>query len=363
MTIDKIVNLLEKYYSANGFQKIKPAGLVNEYFREFNPSAGHHIIDSVLKNKEKVSTQKFFVVERCLRKMDIGQVGWSHHLSFWEMSDAAYVGQISKEERENTFRLYKNFFEKELGLDMNKLLITVNGGGKIENLELAPDTESIELWNKVGFSKDKIIPITGRRNFIYAREHGSPGGTTCEIYFDRGEEYPNTLRYLEIASLNMYKYYVVKEPEKANLVELIPSVNISYACAVGLERVCAVLENKKTIYEISNISPLIDIINSYLKNETEKEIYRKDVNRLADQLRAVYFIISDGQEPDTSTRGKILKEVLREIKGLSYFMNLKEKKLFNEFLDKTIEIYGVRHPQLKHNKERVLEILQKFDIL
>jgi alanyl-tRNA synthetase len=106
------------------------------------------------------------------------------------------------------------------------------------------------------------------------------------------------------------------------------------------------------------MAPLIEIINNYLDNSYRRNIFQADVKIIADHVKAITFIIADGQERDKSSLGEKLKKMLRTLNTEVKLLYIKEEiSLYEDLLNGLIEIYKNRYPYLQRAKSKVLNIL------
>jgi alanyl-tRNA synthetase len=139
--------------------------------------------------------------QKCIRTLDIDEVGDNRHLSFFEMLGSWSLGDYSKEESISWgFEFLTS--SKWLGLDPNRLFVTVyKGSGDIRE-----DSESIEAWTKafdsVGINADvgdeynfkskklennhkyifRITKKSGKDNW-WGLPYRGPCGPCSEIYY------------------------------------------------------------------------------------------------------------------------------------------------------------------------------------
>jgi alanyl-tRNA synthetase len=349
MSIRKLTDCFYTFFTKNGYDKIEPVGLLSPLFlRTFNPSGGHEVLVPIVKNKQPFKIRKFSLIDQCFREIDLGVIGHSHHLSFLNMAVFAQVGEFALLSKEEIIKLLYEFLVSEISLNKEKIIITLFGGGEIENVNLPPDEESAKYWKKTGIIENNIHFLKGRRNFVYTRKEEHPGGPSCEIFFDRGDNYPYVNRFIEIASINMYTYVFSGGKFKE-------TVNGGFGAGFGLERILMVLGDYKTIYEIETIAPLVDICISMDKNIISQQIYRRHINIIADHIRAISFIISNGQVIDNSPRGRILKRLIKRILSEMIYLGLDPKLTCRKLVSKIVEMNN-----LQMYESKILSIIENF---
>lgn len=345
MSIENISEKLFNVFKEKGFLPIEAAGLL--YRRKgypFNPSAGHHIADPVLLDKNPANPIQFSLSERCMREADTSKIGISNrHLAFFEMIAFSEVGDNQKiDYRKHVESIYEILISV-LGLEKERILITALNNVKIDNLEISTnDTQkTYDEWVRL-LGADKIILTRGRRNFFITRELGSPGGIGYEIYYKL-----NNGQFIEIASQVNYKYVFW------NNNDIRHARNENLACGFGLERLMMVFENKEKIHDISSIKPLKEIILQGC-SENEKKLYDENCAVIADHIRTISFIIHDSQNKDMdSTQQKILRKIIKNLHSEIIYLGLDEE-VCDKVLDTFIVLNQNRYPDFLKLKNKIL---------
>jgi alanyl-tRNA synthetase len=353
MNSNEIVNAFLNSFDKS-WEKREPLGLLSKYFpNTFNPSGGHDLVVPVMLSEDPKPKIKFYRVERCFRDIDVGIVGLSHHLSFFEMCTFGIVGFLR-----NDFSAFEEivthikYFLKTLGLNNDKIFIAYFNGGRIGSIEIPPvSEEELSIWRK-NF-KLNLVPIPGRRTFIYSAIENWPAGAGFEIFYDRGDQFPDPIRFIEIASINFYKYI----NRKGKLEEVS---NWALGGGIGLERIAMVLQNSPTIYDIDLFAPLNQSICRYIKKE-EIQMFRKSYNIFIDHFRSASFILMDGQSIDDRTpRGKIFRKLIKRIINTLFYLNLYDKSLIDVLYKSLIKVYEKRYPDLKNKEGSILGNLKEL---
>ena len=141
--------------------------------------------------------------QKCFRSQDIEEVGDNRHTTFFEMIGNWSLGDYFKEEQ---LSWYFDFLVEELGLDPNKLFVTVYKGNS--ELGIAKDETAIALWKELFAQKNieaKVVEnaeevgMNGGRIFPYGDNNwwsrsgapgnmpiGEPGGPDSEVFYDFG---------------------------------------------------------------------------------------------------------------------------------------------------------------------------------
>jgi len=352
MNANKLIVAFQKAFDKTWYIK-QPLGLVSSYFpNTFNPSGGHDIAGPAMASADPQPLRRFYAIERCFRDIDVGMVGLSHHLSYFEMLAFGIVGFLREIPSviEEVVKHMAHILFEVFSLDPAKIFVAYFNGGTIASTYVPPPVdEEIRVWQK--YFKLHLVPIPGRRTFIYAAIENWPAGPGFEIFYDRGPQFPETVRFIEIASINFYRYL----NRSGSLHE---AVNWAMGGGIGLERLAIVLQQVATIYDIDVFQNLKRAIDHRVKQE-EMWLFRKSYNIVIDHLRAIVFILMEGQKVDSSPRGKILRRLIKRTANQLMYLNLQNVSVIDTFYKALISTYEIRYPQLRHLEEPIVQTLKK----
>ena len=192
-------------------------------------------------------------VQKCIRTIDIDEVGDASHLTFFEMLGNWSLGDYFKNESIRwSYELLTS--KKWFNIPVEKLAVSV-----FEGDENAPrDEVSAEIWQKCGIPKERIFYLPADNNWWIAGTTG-PCGPDTEIFYitDKepcGEDCSPACdcgRYLEIWN------NVFMEFNKQKDGRLVPLDNKNVDTGMGLDRTIAVLQGKKSVYETDLFASII----------------------------------------------------------------------------------------------------------
>lgn len=336
------------------YPQIEPAGLLQSRlaYGKFNPSAGHHLTDPVINDKSPHLIKSFSLIERCLREADSSRIGLSNrHLTFFEMFAFHSYGRYSALPKRKSTEIFYKLLTEGLGLNKNRLLITVLKSCDIENQKLnEQETQEIyDSWcNLIG--KERIKRTKGRRNFFIARIPGAAGGTGFEVYYKM-----NNGKYIEIGSQVAY-HYIYHGPNN-----LHKTVNGTLGSGLGLERLLMALEGVNSVYDTSLVRPIKDIVVKALDDGTE-QLYEDNINVIADHTRAISFIVYEKERQNkelTNSQKKILRKFVKGLNSSIVYLGL-DPTISKDLVDKTIDIYKNRFPDLPKYRNKILESIRQM---
>lgn len=220
------------------------------------------------------------------------------------------------------------------------------------------DDEAFELWKtKTDINPKHILRFGEKDNFWEMGETG-PCGPCSEIHINVSDDYDNPAfvnagvpECIEIWNLVFIQY---NRDETGKLYEL-PAKHVD--TGMGFERVCAVLQKKKSNYDADVFTPLIDEVVKLSRVKYDNEEDRIPMRVIADHIRALTFAIADGAVPGNDGRGYVLRRILRRAARYGRKLNLKEPFLYKlvEILAKTM---GDVFPEVKEKKDYVKKVIK-----
>ena len=311
-------------------------------------NAGMVPFKNYFEGKEEPDFLKATSSQKCVRAggkhNDLDNVGHTtRHLTFFEMLGNFSFGDYFKEE---AIKLAWDLLVNEFEIPSNRLLLTV----------FKEDTEAEEIWKKVsGFSDNKIIKISTDDNFWSMGDEG-PCGPCSEIFFDHGDSVeggpPGSKnedgdRFVEIWNLVFMQYLQLSNKNRESLPK--PSIDTG----MGLERISTVLQGKTSNFDTDLFITIINHIEEIIKiNKTDENIASFRV--IADHLRSIAFLISDGVLPSNEGRGYVLRRIMRRAMRHAYLLNIKEPVLYS-LIKKIVTLMSDAYPELSR-AEKLIEV-------
>ena len=335
-----------KFFESRNHKQISPAKLVpeNDPTTLFTSSGMQPLVPYLLgqshpEGKRLVNSQPSFRAE------DIEEVGDNRHTTFFEMLGNWSFGDYFKKEQ---LAWFWEFLTKDLGLDPNKLYVSVFEG----NREVPKDEESYEIWKSLGVSKDHIFFYDAKKNW-WSRSGppenmpvGEPGGPDSEVFFEftevkhdpkYGKEcHPNCDcgHFLEIGNSVFMQY---QKMEDGSLKDLSQK-NVDFGG--GLERLTAAVNNNPDIFQTDLYLPIIEAIEK-MSGGKEYSKYQHQMRVIADHLKAATFLIVDGVRPLNKLQGYVLRRLLRRamVKQYQIDKDILPNNVFSVASDAILQIY------------------------
>src|SRR3990167_538316 len=305
MTARELKKKYLEFFKKKGHTVIPSASLVPEHDPTvLFTTAGMHPLVPFLLGEPHPAGKRLVNVQKSLRTDDIDDVGDAWHNTFFEMLGNWSLGDYWKREAiEWSFE----FLTRELGLDPNRVHVTVFGGDK-EIPGVQEDTQSIKIWKGLGIPEKKIYKLGKKDNWWGPVGDTGPCGPDTEMFYDTGgpEHGENCQpgetcgKYAEIWNDVFMEYNRTVDGK----YEPLKQKNVD--TGMGVERTVAILQGKDNVYGTELFIPIMDKIKSLSKNWN-------DVGGriIADHLRAASFLIADGVRPSNVERGYVLRRLIR----------------------------------------------------
>jgi alanyl-tRNA synthetase len=314
-------------------------------------NAGMVQFKNVFTGVEKRPYQRAVTSQKCVRAggkhNDLENVGYTaRHHTFFEMLGNFSFGDYFKE---RAIELAWNLVVRELGLDRDRLLVTV----------YAEDDDAARLWAKIaGLPEQRIIRIATSDNFWAMGETG-PCGPCSEIFYDHGEGIPGGPpgspdqdgdRFIEIWNLVFTQFDQLPGGER------VPLPNPSIDTGMGLERIAAVLQGKHDNYDIDLFRALIEASAdaSGVAPDGEHAVSHRVI---ADHLRASSFLIADGVLPSKEGRGYVLRRIMRRAMRHAQILGCREPLMWR-LVPALVQQMGTAFPELLRAQPLITETLR-----
>ncbi len=144
-------------------------------------------------------------------------------------------------------------------------------------------------------------------------------------------------------------------------LDTLPSKHVD--TGMGFERLCMVLQGKKSNYDTDNfqyvIQHLAKISGVKYGNDIKTDIAMRVI---ADHLSAVVFSIADGQLPSNDKAGYVIRRILRRAIRYGYtFLNMNDPFMF-ELVPSLVEKMGDVFPEIKKQQELIRKVIMEEEI-
>ena len=300
--------------------------------------------------------------QKCLRVSgkhnDLEEVGHdTYHHTMFEMLGNWSFGDYFKKE---AIAYGWEFLTEVMKIDKENLYVTVFGGDEKEGLEM--DTEAYDFW-KAHISEDRILKGSKKDNFWEMGDQG-PCGPCSEIHVDlRDESEKKRVAGRDLVNkdnplvIEIWNLVFMQYNRLANgTLEPLKQKHID--TGMGFERLCMVMQGKKSNYDTDVFQPLIQTLAKKAGKEYGRDEQADIAMRVcADHLRAVSFSIADGQLPSNAKAGYVIRRILRRAVRYGYtFLDFKEP-FMNTLVPTLVEQMGEQFGELKKQQELIQRII------
>ena len=300
--------------------------------------------------------------QKCLRVSgkhnDLEEVGHdTYHHTMFEMLGNWSFGDYFKKE---AIAYAWEFLTEVMKINKDWLYVTVFGGDEKEGLGM--DTEAYDFW-KAHISEDRILKGSKKDNFWEMGDQG-PCGPCSEIHVDiRPDEEKAKVPGRDLVNkdnpqvIEIWNLVFMQYNRKAD-GSLEPLAAKHIDTGMGFERLCMVMQGKRSNYDTDVFQPLIqEIARKCGKRYGEHEDADIAMRVCADHLRAVSFSIADGQLPSNVKAGYVIRRILRRAVRYGYtFLGFNEPFL-NSLVPTLVGQMGHQFPELQKQQELIQRII------
>ena len=306
--------------------------------------------------------------QKCIRVSgkhnDLEEVGKDtyHHTFFEMLGNWSFDDYFKAEAIEWAWELLVEVW----GIDGDKLWATVFGGDKSDGLP--PDEKAKKLWPKVtAIPAERVLEFGRKDNFWEMGETG-PCGPCSEVHIDLGPDMcdmkdvkghkcavnAGCARFIELWNLVFIQY---NRQSGGELVEL----GAKYVdTGAGLERLAAVLQNKKSNYDTDLFMPIIEGISEVTGCKYTSELNNKTDNAfrvVSDHIRSLVFAITDGATPSNEGRGYVIRRILRRASRYGRQLGMHEPFMY-KLVPVVAEAMGGAFGEIKERAEFVSTVIE-----
>ncbi len=307
----KASELRKKYtdfFKSKGHAQIKSAPLVpdNDPTVLFTTAGMHPLVPFLLGEKHPLG-KRLTNFQKCIRTGDIDEVGDPVHCTFFEMLGNWSLGDYFKKEAiEYSFEFLTS--KEWLGIPLNMLAFTVFAGDE----DCPFDQEAFDIWRKLGVSENRIARLPKKDNWWGPAGQTGPCGPDTEMFYWTGPQptpekfEPSDKRWVEIWNDVFMQYNKTAEGK----YEPLAQKNVD--TGMGVERVTAILQGKKSCYDTELFQPLFAKLDEVrgLTYDASKERTREE-RIVVEHIRAATFIMSDGITPGKVDQAYVLRRLIR----------------------------------------------------
>ena len=345
----KAIDIRNKYinfFKSKGHSVIPSAPLIpeNDASVLFN-TAGMQPLVPYLMGEPHPKGKRLTNYQKCVRTVDIDEVGDNRHCTYFEMLGNWSLGDYFKEE---AVSMSYEFLTKELNIAPENLYVTCFAGDQ----DCEKDETTANCWRKAGMPDSHIFFYGKDDNWWIAGETG-PCGPDTEMFLDTGKPKcgPDCQpscdcgKYVEIWNNVFMEYFKHEDGTYTKLKQH----NVD--TGMGLERIAMLLQGKETPFDTELFEPVMTRI---------KELSAQDIiesRRIAaEHLRSSMMIVADGGRPSNVDRGYILRRLIRRMTRHLNKMGVDLGRL-NELIDIYVDNLKEMYPELESNRDTIKEVI------
>ncbi|MDC7997486.1 alanine--tRNA ligase [Gilvibacter sediminis] len=327
-------------------------------------NAGMNQFKEFFLGNKKSNDPRIADTQKCLRVSgkhnDLEEVGKDtyHHTMFEMLGNWSFGDYFKEEAIAWAWELLTEVFK----IDKDSLYVTIFEGDASEGLDR--DTEAYKFWSQ-HIAEDRILNGNKADNFWEMGDQG-PCGPCSEIHVDiRSDEEKQKVSGADLVNMDhplvveIWNLVFMQYNRKADgSLEKLPAQHVD--TGMGFERLCMVLQDKKSNYDTDVFTPLIReieaITNSKYAQSEEVDIA---IRVIADHLRAVAFAIADGQLPSNTGAGYVIRRILRRAIRYGFtFLDQKEPFIYELVATLTAQM-GAAFPELKKQKNLITNVIKE----
>ena len=360
---------------------------IRQHFLDFFKNKEHKIVPSspmVLKNdptlmftnagmvpfkeyflgQKKVTDKRVADTQKCLRVSgkhnDLEEVGMDtyHHTMFEMLGNWSFGDYFKKEAIAWAWELLTEVYK----IDKNSMYVTVFEGDEKDNLKF--DQEAYDYWKEI-IPEDRILNGNKKDNFWEMGAQG-PCGPCSEIHVDiRSDEEKAKVDGKDLVNMDhpqvieIWNLVFMEFNRKADgSLEKLPNKHVD--TGMGFERLCMVVQGKKSNYDTDVFTPLIreiETITHSKYNKSEKTDIA--IRVIADHIRAVAFAIADGQLPSNNGAGYVIRRILR--RAIRYGFTFLGQK--DAFIYRLVNVLSRQmsktFPEIKAQKQLIENVIKE----
>ncbi|NCD32050.1 MAG: alanine--tRNA ligase [Spartobacteria bacterium] len=287
--------------------------------------------------------------QKCIRVSgkhnDLEEVGHdTYHHTFFEMLGNWSFGDYYKRE---VIRWAWELLTDVWKLPKDRLWATV----------YKDDAEAEAIWKDVTDIDPLHIQRFGEKDNFWEMGETGPCGPCSEIHIDLTDDKSGgslvnagSPEVIEIWNLVFIQY----NRRSDGTLEELPSKHVD--TGMGFERVCAVIQGKKSNYDTDVFAPLLQALGALSGCSYEGE-HAIAMRVIADHVRTLSFAIADGVLPSNDGRGYVLRRLLRRAVRYGRKIGFKQpfmSKLVPVLADQMGDIF----PELRLNQDMVIRAIE-----
>lgn len=291
--------------------------------------------------------------QKCIRVSgkhnDLEEVGRdTYHHTFFEMLGNWSFGDYYKKE---AIEWAWELLTKVWGLDKHRLYATV----------FETDDEAEQLWKTVTDIDPSHVLRFGKKDNFWEMGETGPCGPCSEIHIDLTDDFSGRNlvnagdpRVMEIWNLVFIQY----NRDSNGTLTPLPAKHVD--TGMGFERICAVLQGKKSNYDTDVFMPIIQGISELTNKEYKGTLDGATdiaMRVIADHVRMLSFSIADGGIPSNEGRGYVMRRILRRAARFGRSLDMHEPFIY-KVVDAVVKSMEEQFPEIKEKQNHIERVIK-----
>ncbi|XP_061052113.1 alanine--tRNA ligase, mitochondrial isoform X1 [Eubalaena glacialis] len=340
---------------------VRPRGdpsllFVNAGMNQFKPI----FLGTVDPRSEMAGFRRVANSQKCVRAggrhSDLEDVGrdLSHHTFFEMLGNWAFRGVYFKEE---ACSMAWELLTQVYGIPEDRLWVSYFGGDP--KTGLGPDLESRDIWLNLGVPASRMLSFGPQENFWEMGDTG-PCGPCTEIHYDLagGVGAPQLVELWNLV-------FMQHNREADGSLQPLPQRHVD--TGMGLERLLAVLQGRRSTYDTDLFSPLLNAIHQgcgappYSGRVGAADEGHTDTayRVVADHIRTLSVCIADGVSPGMSGAPLVLRQILRRAVRFSTELLRAPPGFLGSLVPVVVETLGGAYPELQRNSAQIASLVSE----
>lgn len=360
MTANEVRNSFLKFFEERG-HAIVPSASVIPYDDPtlLFTNAGMNQFKDVFLGTGKRDYVRVADSQKCIRVSgkhnDLEEVGQdTYHHTFFEMLGNWSFGDYYKKE---AIGWAWELLTKVWGLDKKRLYATV----------FEEDDEAEESWKKVTDIDHSHIFRFGKKDNFWEMGETGPCGPCSEIHIDLTDDLSGGKlvnagdpRVMEIWNLVFIQY---NRDAGGNLTPL-PAKHVD--TGMGFERICAVLQGKKSNYDTDVFTPIIKRVEDITGKQYQGTVITDAIPQseidvgfrvIADHARMLTFSIADGGIPSNEGRGYVMRRILRRAARFGRTLGMHEPFIY-KVVEAVVQSMSEQYSEIKEKQSYIERVIK-----
>ena len=327
-------------------------------------NAGMNQFKDIFLGNQPAVYKRIADAQKCLRVSgkhnDLEEVGLDtyHHTMFEMLGNWSFGDYFKKEAIEWAWE----FLTARLGIPQERIYATVFEGDPEE--DVPRDDEAAAYWKECFAGADSHVLDGSKKDNFWEMGETGPCGPCSEIHVDirdddersalPGHSLINTGHPLVVEIWNLV--FIQYNRRAGGELELLPAKHVD--TGMGFERLCMVIQNKKSNYDTDVFQPILaasaTVTGKAYGSNSEWDIAHRVI---ADHLRTVAFSVADGQLPSNNKAGYVIRRILRRAVRYGYTTLGMREPFIYKLIPSLIQTMGDHYPELQAQQEIISRVI------